>query len=106
VRNFAVNNFEEVKSPLSLQEKLDRAINDKINAKITSKTRTLKDITSVVKKELINFEIERKREPNLEKAYNDLNTIPPASVEAERVFSDCDVFSLIVEILELKSDHH
>jgi hypothetical protein len=70
---------EEVKSPLSLQEKLDRAITDEINAKITSKTRTLKDITSVVKKELINFEIEGKRGPNLKKAYNDLSTIPPAS---------------------------
>jgi hypothetical protein len=83
---------EEVKSLLSLQEKLDRAITDEITAKITSKTRNLKDITSVVKKELINFEIEGKRGPNLEKAYNDLNTIPPASVEAERVFSDCGNF--------------
>jgi hypothetical protein len=63
-----------------------------INAKITSKTRTLKDITSVVKKELINFEIEGKRGLNLEKVYNDLNTIPPASVETERVFSDCGNF--------------
>jgi hypothetical protein len=81
---------EEVKSPLSLQEKLDRAITDEINAKITSKTQTSKDITSVVKKELIYFEIKGKRGPNLEKAYNDLNTIPPA----------------IVEILKLKSDHH
>jgi hypothetical protein len=59
----------------------------------------LKDFTSVVKKELINFEIEGKRGPNLEKAYNELNKIPLNSVEAER-------FSLIVEILELKSDHH
>jgi hypothetical protein len=45
---------EEVKSPLSLQKKLDRAITDEINAKIT---RTSKDITSVVKKELIYFEL-------------------------------------------------
>jgi hypothetical protein len=45
---------EEVKSPLSLQNKLDRAITDEINAKIT---RTSKDITSVVKKELIYFEL-------------------------------------------------
>jgi hypothetical protein len=34
---------EEVKSPLSLQEKLDRAITDEKIAEITSKTRTLKD---------------------------------------------------------------
>jgi hypothetical protein len=32
-----------------------------------------------VKKDLINFEIEGKRGPNLEKVYNDLNTITPAS---------------------------
>jgi hypothetical protein len=48
---------QEVKSPISLQERLDRAITDEINAKITPKTRKLKDITSVVKKELINFEV-------------------------------------------------
>jgi hypothetical protein len=87
-----ISSSEPVKSPLSLQEKLDRAITDEINAKITPKTRTLKDITSVVKKELINLEIAGKRGPNLEKAYNELNTIPPASVEAERVFSDCGKF--------------
>jgi hypothetical protein len=67
----------EVKSPLPLQERLDRAIIDEINAEITSKTRKLNDITSVVKKELINFEIEG----------NDLNTILPTSVESERGFS-------------------
>jgi hypothetical protein len=39
---------EEVKSPLSLKEKLDRAISDEINAKITSKTRTLKYITRLL----------------------------------------------------------
>jgi hypothetical protein len=92
------------KSPLSLQEKLDRAITDEINAKITSKTRTLKDITSVVKKELINFEIEGKRRPNLEKAYNYLNTIPSASVEAERVFSDCGNFG--TKIIEQRKLGH
>lgn len=82
---------EEVELPLSLQEKLDRAINDEINAKmkITPKTRTMKDITSVVKKELLNFEIDRKRGPNLARCYDDLNSIPPASVESERVFSGC-----------------
>jgi hypothetical protein len=45
----------KVESPFSRQDKLDRAINDENNAKITSKTRTMKDITSVVKLELINF---------------------------------------------------
>jgi hypothetical protein len=46
---------EKVESPFFRQDKLDRAINDENNAKITSKTRTMKHITSVVKKELINF---------------------------------------------------
>jgi hypothetical protein len=36
---------EEVKLPIYLQEKLDQAITDEINAKIKSKPRTLKDIT-------------------------------------------------------------
>jgi hypothetical protein len=44
----------------------------------------LKDITSVGNKELNNLEIEGKRGPNLEKVYNDLKTIPPASVEGTR----------------------
>ena len=68
---------------MSLKEKLDRAINDEINAKISGKTRTMKDITSVLKMELINFEIEEKRGPNPERCYNDLNSILPASVESE-----------------------
>jgi hypothetical protein len=38
---------EEVKLPISLQETLDQAVTDQINAKITSKTRTLKDISIV-----------------------------------------------------------
>jgi hypothetical protein len=44
----------------------------------------MKDIASVVKKELNNLEIEGKWGPNLEKVYNDLKTIPPASVEGTR----------------------
>ena len=71
---------------MSLQEKLDRAIDDKINAQMTVKTRTMKDITSVIKKELLHFEIEGKRAPNLEICYQDLNSIPHASVESKRVF--------------------
>ena len=63
---------EDIESPLSLQEKPNRAINDEINAEIAGKARTIKDITGVLKKELINFEIEGKRGPNLERCYNDL----------------------------------
>ena len=39
-----------VESSLFLQEKLDRPINEKINAHVTIKTRTRKDITSVIKR--------------------------------------------------------
>ena len=62
---------EEVELPLFLQEKLDRAINEKIDAQITAKTRTIKYITSVIKKELLHFKIEGKRKPNLERCYQD-----------------------------------
>ena len=41
---------EEVESPLFLQEKLGRDINYEINFQITVKTRTMKDITSIIKK--------------------------------------------------------
>ena len=38
-----------VESPLFLQEKPYRPINDEIDAQITVKTRTMKDITSAIK---------------------------------------------------------
>ena len=41
---------EGVESPLSLKDKLDRSINDEIIAKIAGKTRTMKDITSTIKR--------------------------------------------------------
>jgi hypothetical protein len=78
---------EDISSPLSLQERVDRAITDKINAKTTTETRSLKDISSVVKKELMKFEIEGKQGPNLEKDYNDLNTIPPTTCKQLKSFS-------------------
>ena len=46
----------------------------------------MKDINSVIKKEPINFDIEGKWGPNLERCFQDLNSIPPASIESERVF--------------------
>jgi len=39
-----------VELPQSLQEKLYRPIKDKINTQATVKTRTIKDITGVIKK--------------------------------------------------------
>lgn len=80
---------EEPTSTRSLREKLQQAIDDENNAKIRSKTLTPKDLSGVLKKELVNFEINGKRGPNLERCYIDLTTIPPTSVESERVFSGC-----------------
>jgi hypothetical protein len=42
---------------LSMQEKLTRAIDKEMNCKISSKSRTTKDVTSIVKKELAFFEV-------------------------------------------------
>jgi hypothetical protein len=49
-----------------MQEKLARAIDKEMNSKTSSKSRTTKDVTSVVKKYLAIFEVEGKRETNLE----------------------------------------
>jgi hypothetical protein len=43
---------------LSMQNKLARAIDKEINSKISSKSRTTKDVTSIVNKELAIFEVE------------------------------------------------
>jgi hypothetical protein len=40
----------EINLLLSMQEKLARAIDKKMNSKISSKSRTTKDVTSIVKK--------------------------------------------------------
>lgn len=76
----------------SLQEKLDRAISQETNSKIVPKTtKTANDIVSIVKKELAVFEAEGCRGSILEKTYNYLNSVPPTSVESERVFSGCSI---------------
>jgi hypothetical protein len=72
-----------------MQEKLARAIDKEINSKISSKSRTTKDVMGIVKKKLAIFEIEGKRGANLESCYENFNSIPPSSVEPERVFSGC-----------------
>ena len=57
-----------LESPLSLQEKLDRAVNDEINVQVTVKTRTTKDITSVIKIDLLLWKLEESRDLNLKDA--------------------------------------
>jgi hypothetical protein len=48
-----------------MQKKLDK----EINSKISSKSGTTKDVTSIVKKELAIFEVKHKRGANLESCY-------------------------------------
>jgi hypothetical protein len=46
----------------------------------------------IVKKELAIFEGERKSEANLESCSENLNSIPPSSVEPKRAFAGCGRF--------------
>jgi hypothetical protein len=68
----------EIDLQLSMQEKLAFAIDKELNSKICSKSRTTKEV-----------EVEGKREANLESCYENLNSIPPSSVEPGHVFSGC-----------------
>jgi hypothetical protein len=79
----------EIDLQLFMQEKLAKAIDKEMSSKICSKSRTTKDVMSIVKKELAFFEVEGKRGANLESCYENLNILPPSSVEPERVFSGC-----------------
>jgi hypothetical protein len=54
-----------------MQEKL--AIDKEMNSKISSKSRTTNDVTSIVKRELAIFEVESKRGANLESCHENLN---------------------------------
>jgi hypothetical protein len=58
-----------------MQEKLATAIDKEINSEISSKSRTTKNVTSIVKNDLAIFEIEGKRGANLESCYEILNLI-------------------------------
>lgn len=80
---------EEYEIQLTMQEKLAKAIDKEINATINSKSQSLKDVTSIVRKELAIFDVEGKRGAHLEACLRSLNSIPPTSVEPERVFSGC-----------------
>jgi hypothetical protein len=47
-----------------------------MNSKISSKSRTTKNVTSIVKKEFAIFEVKSKREANLESCQENFNPIP------------------------------
>jgi hypothetical protein len=72
-----------------MQEKLARAIDKEMNFKISSKSRTTKDVTSIVKKELAIAEVKAKRGANLESCY-DFNSIPPSSADPEGILQDVE----------------
>jgi hypothetical protein len=74
---------------LSMQEEFASATDKEINSKISSKSRTTKDVMGIVKKELAIFEVEGKRGANRESCDENFNSIPLSSVEPERVFSGC-----------------
>jgi hypothetical protein len=79
----------EIDLQVFMQENLTRAINMERNSKIWFKSRTTKDVMGIVKKEVAIFEFEGKREANLKSCYENLNSIPPSSVEPGHVFSGC-----------------
>jgi hypothetical protein len=61
------NETAEVEIALQLSmQKLTRAIDKKMNSKIIFKSRTTKDVTSIVKEELAIFEVESKLGANFE----------------------------------------
>ena len=76
---------------LTLEERLNRVITKEVNSTITHPTRTKNDITKVIKKELAIFEMEGNRAKNLEACYQNLQSIPPTSVEAEHAFSSAGI---------------
>jgi hypothetical protein len=88
----------EINLQMSMQEKLARAIDKEMNSKKSSKSRTTKYVTSIVKKELTIFEVEGKRGANFEFFYENLNSLPPSNVEPDVIFED-------VEELLPKLDH-
>jgi hypothetical protein len=90
----------EIYLQLSMQEKLARAIDKKMNSKISSISRTTKDVMGIVKKKIAFFEVDGKRGANIESCYENFNSIPPSSVEPERVFLDVE------ELLPKKKRSH
>ena len=78
----------EVQLQLSLKERLDRALNKDASSAITQFAKTTKNKSNVIKKELAIFEVEGNWGKNhLDRCYDSLLSIPPTSVESERVFS-------------------
>lgn len=73
------------KEPLTLKEKFQQQIEKSQEIKL--EIQKLNDLMSIFKKEMALFESIGKRGHHLELAYQYLLTIPPTSVEPERVFS-------------------
>lgn len=71
----------------SMQERLNFAINKEKQMDHKVITKKSGNLDKTINKEMAIFEEGGYRGLNLQKAYDYLNTIPPTSVEAERVFS-------------------
>lgn len=81
------DNMEDETEAMSLEEKLQCAINEKIAVKRSTQMVEQKDLVKTIKREVELFEDECARGKYLELVYRSLLTIPPTSVESERAFS-------------------
>lgn len=84
VDNDSSSDAEEI--PMSLKEKLARAIEDE-NQPVKFRESTSNDIEKIIRREISIFEETGRRGDNLQLAYDAIKSIPPTSVEAERIFS-------------------
>ena len=89
---------KEAEEQLSLQEELEEAIEH--SAK--KQRHNSNDEFKAISKEMMVFEATSKRTASLELLFNALETIPPTSVESERVFSAAGLF--VTRILFRMSD--
>jgi hypothetical protein len=69
----------EIDLELSMQEKLARAIDKEINSKISPKSRTKKNVTSIVKKRISYFRINFNR-PNRQPKFSPRYLLPNSSI--------------------------
>lgn len=74
------------KTDLTLKEKLQNEIENSMKT-INPEAYKETDLSKIIKKEMNLYEASSTRGYNLEKAYTNLLTIPPTSIEPERAFS-------------------
>ncbi|GFS69405.1 uncharacterized protein TNCV_4012021 [Trichonephila clavipes] len=77
--------------PLTLDEKLEKAINSKIKVLYCS-TKKFTSFNKIMKQEMQLFDSTENPSPNIIKLCYAIKTIPPTSVKAERAFSAVGLF--------------